>query len=172
MNREGFGSGAQGSSKLYSETDIQRKEAELEQVITEYYKYDMTGLKAEIKRLLENETSKIDEDRKRKLEEIQRKFTDITSLSSDHIKQGSRHVNKRPKDGDQNVDEKFIEELNQYEKQYEQQVIEANQEKMKLRDELSGLESEIRKMRDKYADKETENKNLKYLLSKEEELAD
>ena len=42
---------------------------------------------------------------------------------------------------------------------------------MELRDEISNLESEIRRLREVYADKEIENTNLKYLLSKEEELA-
>ena len=39
------------------------KEAELEQVIQEYYNYDMSSLKAEINRILQSETSKVDSER-------------------------------------------------------------------------------------------------------------
>jgi hypothetical protein len=40
-------------------SEIERKEAELEQVIEEYYRYDMAGLKAEINNILSNETQKV-----------------------------------------------------------------------------------------------------------------
>ena len=64
--------------------------------------------------------------------------------------------------------------MEEYEKRseaYQDQVRESNKQKMELRDEISNLESEIRRLREVYADKEIENTNLKYLLSKEEELA-
>ena len=64
--------------------------------------------------------------------------------------------------------------MEEYEKRseaYQDQVRESNRQKMELRDEISNLESEIRRLREVYADKEIENTNLKYLLSKEEELA-
>ena len=53
----------------------------------------MSGLKAEIKRLLDDETDKLDSEGRRKLEEIKRKFTEISSLSSNHMKQGNKHYN-------------------------------------------------------------------------------
>ena len=37
------------------ETDLQRKEAELEQVIQGYYRYDMSSLKQEVNRMLQKE---------------------------------------------------------------------------------------------------------------------
>ena len=104
---------------MISETDIQRKEAELEQVITEYYKYDMSGLKGEIKRLLDSETEKLDAERRRKLEEISRKFTEISSLSATHIRQGNKHINKGFGDDAQGVDERFLEEYEKHSAQYE-----------------------------------------------------
>ena len=77
-----------------TEAELQRKEAELEQVIQEYYNYDMTGLKAEINRILSTETSKVDKEREAKLAEIARKFSKIMSLGSQHIVKGSRHKTK------------------------------------------------------------------------------
>ena len=59
------------------DTEIQRKEAELEQVIREYYRYDMSGLKTEIKKLFEVEADKIDEERKIKQNEIKKKFATL-----------------------------------------------------------------------------------------------
>ena len=41
------------SDGFIRETDLQRKEAELENVIKEYYAYDMSGLKSEINSKLE-----------------------------------------------------------------------------------------------------------------------
>ena len=65
-----------------TEAELQRKEAELEQVLQEYYNYDMSGLKAEVNRILQAETSKVDSERQAKLNEIARKFSKIMSLGS------------------------------------------------------------------------------------------
>ena len=65
-----------------TEAQLQNKEAELEQVIQEYYNYDMSSLKAEINRILQSETSKVDSERQAKLTEIARKFSKIMSLGS------------------------------------------------------------------------------------------
>ena len=73
------------------ETDIQRKEAELESVIKQYYEYDMSGLKSEINQKLEEEVKKVDDERKIKLNEIDKKFKTIHKLSADHVARGSRH---------------------------------------------------------------------------------
>ena len=54
------------SETFIRDTELQRKEAELEQVIQEYYRYDMSSLKTEINRILETETKKVDEERKMK----------------------------------------------------------------------------------------------------------
>ena len=77
-----------------TEADLQRKEAELEQVIQEYYNYDMSSLKAEVNRILTSETSKVDAERQAKLTEIARKFSKIMSLGSQHVVKGSRHKTK------------------------------------------------------------------------------
>ena len=76
----------------------------------------MSGLKAEIKRLLDDETDKLDSEGRRKLEEIKRKFTEISSLSSNHMKQGNKHYNQNRAGDDNRVDERFLEE---YEKRSE-----------------------------------------------------
>ena len=51
----------------------------------------MSGLKAEINNILESEVSKVDEERKTKLNEIEKKFKTLHKLSADHISRGSRH---------------------------------------------------------------------------------
>ena len=59
------------SENFIRETELQRKEAELEQVIQEYYRYDMSGLKQEIKKTFEQESGKVDQERQAKLKEIE-----------------------------------------------------------------------------------------------------
>lgn len=48
---------------IVSLNEIERKEAELEHVIQEYYRYDMAGLKAEINNILNNETDRLEKER-------------------------------------------------------------------------------------------------------------
>ena len=79
------------SENFVRETELQRKEAELEQVIQEYYRYDMSGLKVEIKKIFEKETGKVDEERHMKLKEIEQKFKTLHKLSADHVSRGTRH---------------------------------------------------------------------------------
>ena len=79
------------SDNYIRETELQRKEAELEQVIQQYYRYDMSGLKTEIKKIFEKETSKVDEDRQMKLKEIEQKFSTLSKLSAEHVTRGTRH---------------------------------------------------------------------------------
>ena len=90
------------------ETELQRKEAELELVIQEYYRYDMSGLKAEINNILESEVSKVDEERKTKLNEIEKKFKTLHKLSADHISRGSRHKGQIQGENDVAADEKLL----------------------------------------------------------------
>ena len=146
-----------------TEAELQRKEAELEQVIQEYYNYDMSGLKAEVNRILQSETSKVDSERQAKLNEIARKFSKIMSLGSQHVVKGSRHKTKNDLDIEDGVlppgeeaDEQLIHQFEQHSETYENQVREANQEKQAIRSEISQMEIEVRKMRDLLADKQTE----------------
>ena len=161
-----------------TEAELQKKEAELEQVIQEYYNYDMSGLKAEINRILSSETSKVDKEREAKLAEIARKFSKIMSLGSQHIVKGSRHKTKNDHgldDGapeDMNDDESLFQQFDQHSVEYEKQVRDANKEKEDLRSEIFKLEAEVRSKRDLLANKETETKNLQYLLDREAELAE
>ena len=90
------------------ETELQRKEAELELVIQEYYRYDMSGLKQEINRILETETKKVDEERKTKLNEIEKKFKTLHKLSTDHISRGTRHRGQLQGENDVAADERLL----------------------------------------------------------------
>lgn len=60
-------------------------------MIQEYYRFDMSGLKADIKKTFEAETKKVDSERLTKLKEIEQKFQTLTKLSQDHIARGTRH---------------------------------------------------------------------------------
>lgn len=108
------------SENYIRDKEIQQKEAELESVIQEYYRYNMSELKAEISRLLENETKQIDEDKRVKLDDIRRKFAELNALSSDHISRGSRHKSAI-KGGEDNVasDEMLLQNFERYSRQYE-----------------------------------------------------
>ena len=160
-----------------TEAQLQNKEAELEQVIQEYYNYDMSSLKAEINRILQSETSKVDSERQAKLTEIARKFSKIMSLGSQHIVKGSRHKTKNDADFNdgapsEETDEQLLQQFTEHSDLYENQVREANVEKQAIREEISQMEIEVRKMRDALADKQTETKNLMFLLDREAELAE
>ena len=63
--------------------------------------------------------------------------------------------------------------MDQFDKEsedYEKIISEANIEKHKLRQEISGLEQQIRVKRDGVADIEVQNRNLKFLFDKENEI--
>ena len=57
------------------------KEADLERAIQEYYRFDMTGLKNDVRKEFEKETSKVEEERQLKHKEIQQRFKTLTKLS-------------------------------------------------------------------------------------------
>ena len=104
------------------EQQIQQKEAELEAVIKTYYNYDMSTLKAEITRMLENETSQVNEEKKAKLQEIQKKFAKLDGLSADHVKRGSRHkgaLQGAANENDIAADQKLLQDFETYGEQYE-----------------------------------------------------
>ena len=50
-------------ANFISETDIQQKEAELELIIQEYYRYDMGELKTKIKKVFDKELQSVDTER-------------------------------------------------------------------------------------------------------------
>ena len=111
------------------EKEIQSKEAELEQVIKEYYRYDMSGLKVEINNMLERETKQVGEEKRVKLEEIKRKFAKLNALSADHVSRGSRHKAALGGSSEGGADEKLLGDFERYSEQYEEQVKAANAEK-------------------------------------------
>ena len=137
----------------------------------------MSSLKAEINRILQSETSKVDSERQAKLTEIARKFSKIMSLGSQHIVKGSRHKTKNDSDFNdgapsEETDEQLLQQFTEHSDLYETQVRDANLEKQSIREEISHMETEVRKMRDMLADKQTETKNLMFLLDREAELAE
>jgi len=52
------------------EEQLKLKEEELQQLMKEYYLFDMGELREEINHILNQETSKIDDEKKEKLKEI------------------------------------------------------------------------------------------------------
>ena len=130
----------------------------------------MSGLKQEINRILETETRKVDEERKTKLNEIEKKFKTLHKLSTEHISRGTRHRGQLQGENDVAADEQLLQDFERYSEKYEAQVRESNSEKQKLRDEICKLEKEIREQRDLLANKQTENQNLTFLINKESEL--
>ena len=140
-------------------------------MIQQYYRYDMTGLKTEIRKIFDKETKMVEEERHAKLKEIENKFRTLHKLSAEHISRGTRHKGTGSDDRDQAVDEKLLQDFERYSEVYEDQVKKANKEKQALREEIFKTEKEIREMRDLLAIQETENKNLQFLLAREAELA-
>jgi len=131
----------------------------------------MSSLKAEIKSIFEQETSKVEEERFQKLKEIEQKFKTLHKLSAEHVARGSRHRGAGSEIQDQAADELLLQNFERYSKDYEDQVRKANKEKQALRKEIFETERAIRQKRDLLANKETESKNLKYLLDRELELS-
>jgi len=67
-------------------------------------------------------------------------------------------------------EQQTIEEFERQSEEYEKIVSEANLSKNGLRQEVSSLEIELRRLRDQVADRQVENKNLGFLVEREEEL--
>ena len=70
---------------------IQQKEQELNQLMTEYYAFDMQELKQEIDVILQNESDKVTKEKDNKLKEISNNFKRIMGLAQDHIAKGSNY---------------------------------------------------------------------------------
>ena len=68
----------------------------------------MSGLKAEINRILESEVQKVDVERKTKLAEIERKFKTLHKLSAEHVSRGTRHKGQLQGENDVAADEKLL----------------------------------------------------------------
>ena len=68
----------------------------------------MSGLKAEINRLLETEVGKVEEERKSKLNEIERKFKTLHKLSTEHVSRGTRHRGQNQGANDVAADEQLL----------------------------------------------------------------
>ena len=67
--------------KLLQEDDLKKKEAELEQAIAEYYRFDMEELKNKIVRMINMEVEKISDEKNSKELEINKRMNLIGSLS-------------------------------------------------------------------------------------------
>ena len=106
-----------------SEQDILLKEQELQFAIDQYYTYDMSGLKQEITRTLDNETQLINQECHDKQNEIQAKFRQVKKLGADHIIKGNTFIA-----GDQpdKMDEQLIQMYEQHSEQFEITVRNAN----------------------------------------------
>ena len=122
----------------------------------------MAGLKAEINRILTNETSKIEKEKEQKRKEIKTKLASMSNLASEHINRGSKHSTEVVDSGE--ADEELMKQYDQKSESYENEVRQANKVKQELREEIASLEKECRLLRDQLADRETENKNLQYLI--------
>eukprot|EP00347_Sterkiella_histriomuscorum_P020386 403338000 len=143
---------------------ILQKEMELSKLMNEYYTFDMSELKSEVAKLLNSESDKITKEKENKLREIANNFKRIMGLAQDHIAKGTSYkVNELD-------EQRTIEEFEKQSEEYEKIVRDANSQKQQLRSEIASMELELRKLRDQVADKQIENKNLSFLIQKEEEL--
>ena len=84
----------------------------------------MSGLKGEVNRILQAETSKVDSERQAKLNEIARKFSRIMSLGSQHVVKGSRHKTKNDLDIEdgapsEETDEQLLQQFERHSETYE-----------------------------------------------------
>ena len=138
----------------------------------------MSELKTKILAIFEDETGKVNEERNIKLAQIEKDFKTLHKLSTDHVTRGSRHNSSAQvaavsgnRDTDAAADEQLLLKFEKHSAEYENQVNEANDKKQEIREEIKQLESELRKQRDLLADKQTENRNLLYLIDRENELS-
>ena len=70
---------------------ILQKELELSKLMNEYYTFDMSELKQDIARVLNQEAEKISNEKDNKLKEISNNFKRIMGLAQDHIAKGTPH---------------------------------------------------------------------------------
>ena len=80
----------------------------------------MAGLKAEINRILTNETSKIEKEKEQKRKEIKTKLASMSNLASEHINRGSKHSTEVVDSGE--ADEELMKQYDQKSESYENEV--------------------------------------------------
>ncbi len=76
------------SLKEKDKTIIQ-KEQQLNQLMIEYYSFDMQELKNEIDKILTDESERVSKEKDERLKSISNNFKRIMSLAQDHISKGS-----------------------------------------------------------------------------------
>ncbi|CDW75938.1 UNKNOWN [Stylonychia lemnae] len=124
----------------------------------------MSELKQDIAKVLNQESDKITQEKENKLREISNNFKRIMGLAQDHIAKGTPYkVNELD-------EQQTIEQFEKQSEEYEKIVKDGNTQKQSLRQEIAQMEIELRRIRDQVADKQIENKNLSFLIQKEEEL--
>jgi hypothetical protein len=104
-----------------------QKEQQLNQLMIEYYSFDMSELKNEIERILTNEANKVSTEQDTKIKEINNNFKRIMTLAQEHIAKGSGYqVNHMD-------EQQTMEDFEKYGEEYEKAVTNSNQQKQSLR---------------------------------------
>jgi hypothetical protein len=115
--------------------------------------------------MVQQETKKITEEKDIKVRAIQDNFKRLMKLQSDHVVQKVQVQDPRER-----LANESIEEFRKRSEIYEKLVAEVTLKKVEVRAEIAQMEIELRLMRDQIQQKELENKNMHYLIRKEEEL--
>ena len=128
----------------------------------------MEKLKTDIDSLTEKQIERVNEQESARLEQIQEQFAKLRKLSKNHVERGAKY--QKTNENSTDLNQELMDQFDKESEDYEKIISEANMEKHKLRQEISKLEQQIRVKRDGVADIEVQNRNLKFLFDKENEI--
>ena len=105
---------------------LAQKEEELTYLMKEYYQFDMEGLSDQLKNLVSEQLVKLNQSHIQKLNNIDKKFTEVKTISQKHIQVGSQYTNIQKPEGE---NENMIDIFDKQSQQYQEMIGDANQKK-------------------------------------------
>ncbi|TNV81094.1 hypothetical protein FGO68_gene10404 [Halteria grandinella] len=140
---------------------LQQKEQELAQVMSDFYRFDLSELKKDIKTLVDSETRTIMQDKDSKVQQITQTFKRIAQIKQDHV------LDELEVKGGRKVD---LEGYQKQSQEHQKLIEDVSKSKTEVRSEITELEIELRRLKEQVSDIKLENKNLEYIIQREEEL--
>ena len=128
---------------------LAQKEEELTILMKQYYAYDINQLKEEMAMLCRQQTNSLESQTDKDISSLNDLFGKLSKLSAQHM-QKQKYVVQTGEDEAPN--DHLLALFDEQSLKYQEMIGQANEEKQKLRKEISELEQEVREHRDVVAD--------------------
>lgn len=133
--------------------------------MTDFYRFDLTDLKKDIRLIVKEETQRIIHDKDSKVQQINQTFKRIIGLQQDHVLEDLKVKGGTKLDSDQT-----IELFNKQREEHQRLLGDVSKRKTEVRSEITDMDIELRRVKEQVLDIRLENKNLEYVLKREAEL--